>query len=225
MEKTLVGIFAGIILLAEIIFSYSSAFGAFLYLVIINAVLFLLASSKKLDSYSKMMIVLLVIPIVRVAYLFVDLGYIWRILVVYLLMLFLGYYYSVKFGIDLGEKTEHLSFLPFVLIIGGLLGFAFSDFFDMNVRGLIFILPLVAFAEEIYFRGLLQNLTRENFGFAYSIIFPSVLYSFLVIGLGIYVAVFLFLMSILSSIIYHNTRNIFLSITLNFVFSLFLWVL
>jgi membrane protease YdiL (CAAX protease family) len=212
-------------LLTEIIFRYSSAFAAFLYLVIINSVLFFLSKQDKLDKYSTMMIVLLIVPIVRVVSLFVDLSYIWRIVVVYLVMLFLGYYYSVKFKVDLGEKIEYLWFLPFVIVIGALFGFIGESFVDLKIARIIFVLPLISFAEEIYFRGLLQNVVRENFGFLYSILFPSLLYAFLVTPLGIYLAVFFFISSLLSSIIYHNTRNIFLSIAFNFTISIFLWVL
>jgi membrane protease YdiL (CAAX protease family) len=224
MEKELIGVYSLLIILAEVLVRFNSSFGAFIYFFLISCSVVFLSERNIPREYYNLFIILTIIPLVRVLCLFVDLGYIYRLVVVYFILLFLSIYYSKKFSIPIGFRKENLWFLPFVIIIGGLLGFVGSSFIGFKEGLLFWILPLIAVSEEIYFRGLLQNSIEKTLNVIYSFILPAVLYLVLVFGFGGFGAIFLLGIFVFSSIIYHNTRNIWLCIVLNIVSNYFLFV-
>jgi len=226
MEKAIVGIFALFVLLNEIILKYDSNIGAVMYLALMSLALIILSRQDILDKVSQMIIILLVVPLVRIAGLFIDLPYIWKISVGSGILLFLGLYYFYKFDLDIGNFSKHLGILPIVLCMGAVIGI-FGNFLFSGSGSLILIaiLPLVVFSEEIFFRGLIQNSIEKSCGVFYSLVIPSVIYGALSIYLGVGLAGLFFLVSFLSGIIYFSTKNLFLSVVFNLAVSVFIFVI
>ena len=224
MEKLLLWVFGLIVLLNEIVLKFSGDVGIFMYLILMTATLLILARNEKLDETSVLIIALLVVPLIRISELFLDVSFVWKVFVGNAILLFVGYYYSVRFGIDLGENLKGLLVLPFIVAIGALLGIL-GGFGAEKSLGLLMVLPLVAFSEEIFFRGLMQNLIGKRCGVIYALVFPAVIYGVMSIGLGYWLAGLFFIMSFLSGVVYWATKNVFLSMVLNLVFSIFVFVI
>ena len=211
-------------MLNEIILKYSADIGVLMYLALMSVALLILARGEDLDGVGVMVIALLIVPLVRISELFLDISFIWKVFVGHVILLFMGYYYSVRFGIDLGENLKGFFVFPLVIGIGALLGMLGGVGVEKNL-GLLMVLPLVAFSEEIFFRGLMQNLIGKRCGVIYALVFPAVIYGVMSIGLGYWLASLFFIMSFLSGVVYLSTKNVFLSIVLNLVFSVFVFVI
>jgi membrane protease YdiL (CAAX protease family) len=211
-------------LLSEIILKVDATFGFFCYATLITGCLIALARQEELDIYSKLMVVLLILPMMRIAELFVKFDYVWRSFIIYYVLLFLVLTYSSRFKINPGYTKKGLILLPLVIFFGitlGIIGNGFSDKYNY----LIFVLPIIVFSEELLFRGMIQNLIREGYGNRASMILPALLYAVFSLNFTIPVIFILFIASLASSAIYHYTRNIFLTISLSLTVQFFLFIL
>jgi membrane protease YdiL (CAAX protease family) len=225
MKKIAVLLFVLFVLLNEIILRFSNNLGAFMYLILMSLTLFVLSREDDLNDFSQMIVILLVVPLVRVAGLFIDLPYIWKVSLGYSMLLFLGIYYVLKFKIDIGSDFDYLWVFPFVggiAIIVGILGnVLFSSGGNLI---LISVLPLIVFSEEIFFRGLMQNSIEKSCGVIYSVVAPALIYGALSIYLGIGMTIFFLIMNIFCGIVYSSTKNIFLGIFFNLIVSAMVFV-
>jgi hypothetical protein len=115
--------------------------------------------------------------------------------------------------------------MPLVVILGVVFGLLSNGLFEFNkYPALFFLLPIIAFSEEILFRGLIQNLMSKEYGLIISLFFSSVLYCiFSVYGFPALILIFLF--SIINGIIYHYTKNIYLPVTISIIFHFFILIL
>jgi len=224
--------------LSEIVLNFNRVIGFLLYFTLIAVYLISLSYTKDLNNYGKLTIVLLIIPIVRVIGLFIALSFFWKILISYSVLLFLAFYYSIRFKLDHGHKKEKLKFLPLAIIIGIVLGFIGDYFFNLNLSNytwMIYLIPLIAYSEEILFRGMMQNLIEKQYGTHISILIPSLLYglfSFSLglglgtsfgINIGILFGLFMFITSIILSLTYYKTKNIFLTVIMSIILHYFLF--
>jgi membrane protease YdiL (CAAX protease family) len=210
------------LLLFEIILKVDPTIGFFCYTILVTGCLIILENQERLDLPNKLMIIILILPMIRVAELFIPLGYMWKTLIVYIALLFLSFIYSVKFDINPGFKKKGLRLLLLAVIFGVVLGTIGSKMINENYRSLIFIIPLIVFAEELFFRGMLQNLTHQIYGNKISIIFPSLIYVIFSLNYTAPVILLFFLVSLANSLVYHYTKNIFLPIGLSLTFHFFM---
>jgi membrane protease YdiL (CAAX protease family) len=213
------------LLLSEIILKINTTFGFFCYAVLITGCLIALESQERLDVYSKLMIVLLILPMARIAELFIHFNYLWRSVIISFALLFFVLIYSIKLRIKPGFTKKKLGFLPLVLIGGVVLGVLGSGFVSEKYSNFIFILPLIVFAEELFFRGMMQNLTKESYGSKMSIILPSLVYAIFSLNFALPVIIIMFASSLICSIIYHYSKNIFLSVAFSLAVHLFIFAL
>jgi membrane protease YdiL (CAAX protease family) len=166
----------------------------------------------------------MILPIVRISELFIEFNFLIRSFIIYYILGFLAVFYSIKFSINPGYTKKGLVLIPLVIIVGVILGII-SNMFELNKYAeLIFLIPIIAFSEELLFRGLIQNIINKEYGFIASIFFSSLLYCIF----SLYSFPLLFIViafSLISGIIYHFTKNIYLSIILNLVFHLFILII
>ena len=211
-------------LLSEILLKLNATFGFLCYTVLITGCLIALSREEEVDIYSKLMIVLLILPMMRIAELFVNFSYLWRSFIIYYILLFLVLIYSTRFKINPGFTKKGLKFLPLVLILGVLLGLLGGGLIPEKYSEFILFLPIIVFSEELLFRGMIQNLIKEGYGTKLSIIIPSIVYVIFSLNYSFLVVAFLLVTSLVSSIIYAKTKNIFLTIALNLVVHFFIFV-
>ena len=93
-----------------------------------------------------------------------------------------------------------------------------------KVAGILFIIPFIAYAEEVLFRGMIQNLVEKNYGVLSSVIISSLLYGIFTIGFGS-IAFFMLFIGLVFSLIYLLTKNIYLTIAANMAVHLVLFTL
>jgi membrane protease YdiL (CAAX protease family) len=209
-------------LLNEILLKVNPTYGFFSYVIIITACLIAI-SKDELNGYGKLAVVLLILPMMRIAELFVSFDYIWRSFLIYYVLLFLVLIYSSRFKINVGYTVKKIGFLPLVLVVGGVLG-VLAGAFSVKNAGFLLVLPVIVLAEELLFRGMMQNLVREGYGTKASIILPSLVYAVFSLGYGFPFVGLLFVASLVSSVIYHYSKNIFLSIAFSLSFQFFAFI-
>lgn len=224
MNKTLPLLIGISFLFTELLLKINPLYGFLSYAVVITACLIAISKLEELDKYGKLAVVLLILPMVRIAELFVSFDYIWRSFIIYYVLLFFVLTYSSKFKINPGYTLKKIWFLPLVLVIGGLLG-VLAGAFSVKNAGFLLILPIIVFVEEVLFRGMIQNLVREGYGAKASILFPSFVYIVFSLNYGVIFIGMLFIASLISSVIYHYSKNIFLSMAFGLGFQFFAFIL
>ena len=223
--KNLLILLGASVFLSEIILRINETAGFLLYSFLILGCLLSLSKAKLLNNDAKLLIVFIILPILRISELLIFLEFFWKINLVYLILFFLVTFYSVKFNINPGFSKGNLWMIPIVIVLSVILGFVGNFFFTFEKHPeFLFLLPLIAYSEEILFRGLIQNYSEKIYGVVASILFSSVLYLIFSLSLGIFAVIFIFIASLIIGIIYHFTKNIFLVIIMNFILHLFLFI-
>ncbi len=213
-----------ILILSEVLLNINKVIGFILYICLVALCLLSLSHTKVLNEYGKLIIVLMIIPIVRIVELFISLSFFWEILISYSILLFLAFYYSVRFKLDHGHKKEKLGWLPLAIIIGIALGIVGNFFFSFEKYSwLIYLIPLIAYSEEILFRGMIQNLIKEGYGITLSILITAFLYGIFSLNYGYLFALFMFFAGIIIGLVYNHTKNIFLAVAINLILHFFLF--
>jgi membrane protease YdiL (CAAX protease family) len=211
-------------LFTEILLKINPLYGFLSYAVVITACLIAISKMEELDKYGKLAVILLILPMVRIAELFVSFDYIWRSFIIYYMLLFFVLTYSSRFKINPGYTLKKIWFLPLVLVIGGVLG-VLAGAFSVKNGGFLLVLPIIVFVEEVLFRGMIQNLVREGYGVRASIFLPSIVYVIFSLNYSLPFIGMLFIASLISSVIYHYSKNIFLSMAFSLSFQFFAFIL
>lgn len=223
MKKYLLILIGITFLLSEIMLKLNPSIAFMLYSLLIGGCLIALSNEESLTNHGKLIIIFMILPIVRISELFLNFSFIINSFAVYAILLFLVIFYSVKFKINPGFKSQYLILLPVVIILGIALG-SFSNYlfsFTKDVRFIV-LLPLIAVSEEILFRGLIQNMIQKEYNQVTSVVFTSLLYGIFGLGFGLPFALFLFACSLIMSLIYSLTKNIYLTITMSLILHLFI---
>ena len=167
----------------------------------------------------------MILPVIRIIELFLEFNFFWRTFTVYYLLLFLTSFYLFKFKINPGYTKDRFSLLPLAMLVAiniGLLG----RFIGLERHlELLILLPIIVYSEEIFFRGLLQNSIKKNYGSTKAVIITSILYGIFSISLGFLGALFMFGISLIIGIFYNNSRNIFLGIVFSLITHIFLYII
>ena len=184
-----------------------------------------LSKAKSLNNDVKLLIVFIILPIIRIAELFITFEFFWKVHLIYLILFFLVTFYSLKFKINPGYTKGKLWLLPLVTLLSVLIGFLGNIFFNFeNHSELILLIPLIAYCDEVLFRGLIQNYAKKSYGAFASILFSAFLYGIFSLSWGFPAIFFIFAMALAMSIIYDSTKNIFLVIAMNMIFHIFLFL-
>jgi membrane protease YdiL (CAAX protease family) len=166
----------------------------------------------------------LILPLFRITNLFLTIEFFWKTIVLYNILFFLVLFYCIKFKINPGYKIKGLVLLPLVIVLGIFLGMFGNILFEFEKYfGILFLIPLIAYTEEVLFRGMIQNLVKENYGVLLSILISSLLYGIFTMSFGV-LAIFMFFIGLILSLIYLLTKNIYLTIVINAIIHLFLFV-
>lgn len=226
MKKYLLVVLGLSLLLSEIILMVNPTWGFVFYGLLISGCLITLSKTDVMDDYGKLIITLMILPTIRIAELFIGFDFLWRSFMVYYVLFFLVTFYAIKFKINPGFTKKWILFLPVVIVIGVLFGVLGGNLVGSEkYAGFLLLLPVLVYSEEVLFRGLIQNFTRESYGAVASVLFTSVLYFIFSLSYGLPIALLLFFVSLSACIIYHFTRNIFLTMVLSFGVHLFMFVL
>jgi len=213
------------VLLSEIILRVNETAGFLLYSFLILGCLISLSKAKSLNNDAKLLIVFMILPIIRIAELFITFEFFWKIHIVYLILFFLVTFYSLKFKIDPGYTKGKLWLLPLIIVLSILLGFLGNLFLNFESHlELILLIPLIAYSEEVLFRGLIQNYAKKSYGAFASILFTAFLYVIFSLSWGFPAVLFIFALAVITSIVYNYSKNIFLVIVMNLIFHVFLFL-
>ncbi|WP_367277968.1 CPBP family glutamic-type intramembrane protease [Flavobacterium sp.] len=162
----------------------------------------------------------------RIFEIFIPFNFFWRTLIFYYLLFFLANFYLFKFKINPGYTKKFIFLLPLGILFGISTGFLGNYFFEITKNSsLLFIFPIMVFAEELLFRGLIQNLIKKSYGRFLAIIFAALIYGIFCMGFGFKIAVFFFAINFMICLVYDFSENIFLTFVINLIFNLFLFVL
>lgn len=212
--------------LSEIMLKINATMGFLFYTVVISWCMIAISRKEEIEIFGMLILSLMILPVMRVAELFISFDFALKSLIVYCILSFLVLFYSIKFRINPGLTKAKLSFLPLAILIGATIGLIGSLLFNFELyNGLIFILPVIVFAEEMLFRGVLQNLINWEFGGFSAVFFTSLMYGIFSLGFGIPIALFFFGASIVLSFIYQHSKNIFLTMALSLALHLAMLVL
>src|SRR3989344_5474215 len=141
-------------LFAEIILTFNKTIGVLLYSLLVAVILFDLEEYEHLIHSDKLLVFLAIVPIARIAEFFIDFNLFWKTAVFYFAISFLILYYTRSLKINPGYTTSKLWFFPISIIIGILLSYIGSLYFEFGKQfEILFLLPFIVFSEEILFRG------------------------------------------------------------------------
>lgn len=225
MEKYLLILFTFALFLMEIILGLNPIAGFLFYNVLIAGCLIALSQKEKINNDGKLMISLLILPVIRVTELFIQFSYSTRVFLVYFILFFLVLVYAIKFKVDFKNWKKALYILPLTLAAGAIIGIAGNSLFSLGkFPEFIFFLPVIAFSEEVLFRGLIQKFIKKEYSLFSSIFFPSLLYGIFSLSFGLGFALFMFIANIFLCIIYYNTENVWITIPINLLMNLIIFV-
>jgi membrane protease YdiL (CAAX protease family) len=213
------------IILAELVLTFSYVIGFLIYAIFLGVVLILMETENEfeMDKNKKIIIFLMIISICRLAGLFLNFSLFWNTLIFYLLIIFLVLHYSIKFDIKSKPFIGNPSYFIGILLGAGALSLVGKYAFHLNFSGIIFLIPIIAYAEEIFFRGGFQNMTTENFG-VFSILFTSLLYAGFSSSYGFLFATISLFASLVISTFYFFTKNLYFCFLLNVLFHVLVFI-
>lgn len=212
--------------LSELMLSIDSIATFFLYFVLILFFLFSFSKAGPLNSEGVLASIFLVLPIIRIIQLFLQIDFFWNNLILYLCFLYLAFVCIIKFDIKPGFTNYKGYYIIFSMILGIAFGiFANNVFILTKFTSFIYILPLVVFTEELFFRGVLQNYVESKYGRVIGIIFVSLVYGILSINQGLMQALLLFSFYLIGSIFYTETKNVYVTVGYSLMFHLFYFII
>jgi membrane protease YdiL (CAAX protease family) len=212
------------IILSEIVLNFSEIAGFALYIVLVGLALVSMENDIYITKSEKLLAFMMVIPIARISEFFLDFGFFWKTLIFYLILAFLAVYYIGRFKLDAEYNIGSIVY-PIALLIAGVLGAIGAKYFlGFQQPEIVFLIPLMAYSEEILFRGAIQNLTKDCYTVVHSIVFPSLLYTIFSLSFGFPVVLIALLVSVAASLIYHYTKKMILPIILSILFHSLLFI-
>jgi len=212
--------------ISEIVLSINKYIGVLIYALLIGIVLFDLEEYEFLNNNEKLLIFLMILPIARISELFIYFNLFWKTIMFYFIISFLVIFYTKKFKINPGYTTNKLWFFPISIIIGLCLGYIGGLYFEFEKSiSILFLLPFIAFSEEILFRGLIQNHAKKEFGSLFAIVFTSILFAIFSLSFGFKFSLFMLISNLIICLIYNKTENIWLTLPINLCINLFLFMI
>lgn len=223
IERNFLLVMLGLPIIEYVLNSFYSV-GFIVYAVFVGVVLILMENEIGPTKEEKTLVFLMIIPICRLAELFLNLNFFWSTLLFYLMIIALVVYYALKFKIKTKPFIGNPGIFLIVLGVSGVASLATRYLLNWNNYSLVFLIPIIAYAEEIFFRGGFQNLTKEWFG-NFSILLTSFVYASFSLSYGFVFTLIAFFSSLIISTFYHFKRNLYITYLLNIGFHVVLVVL
>jgi len=225
MKKSLLFLLVLSVFLTEIILGVNEIAGFIFYVFLITGVLLSISKAEFLDNHGKLALIFMILPTLRIVELFLEIGFFWETLIFYYLLLFLVTFCSLKFKINPSYNKKNLILLPLVVLLSIFLGCFGNIFLNLDkYTGFVAIIPIIAFSEEVLFRGMIQNLIEKEHCSFVSVLIPALLYGIFSLSYGFSAIIFFCITAFIISLVYHLTKNIFLTITANLIIHLFILV-
>ncbi len=226
------------LLVCESILLYNQILGLFLYAMLIGIVLIKIdkdtsisitksdISINKKDLISKadkLLLFLMIVPILRITEFFIDFNSFFNIFIFYSMLIVLSIFYLNRFSLD-KEYNFHRKKNLFYILFGSFSLIIFFYFYlDLWEGFLIFLVPMIAYGEEILFRGGIQNLIKDYYEPLLSIILTSLIYTIFSLTYGFPIIIGIFLISALISFIHLITKSLALGIIINMIMHIILF--
>lgn len=225
MKNILLTLSLILIAISEISLRIDTRISFIFYALILSIILFSLSRKEKEDDFDRLMIVLMILPVLRISELFINFNNFIDIIFSYYILFFLSAFFVIKFKMKIWQ-LKNIWFFPLVIIWSILIGLIGNTFIpnDKNIL-IVFLIPIIAFSEEIFFRGLLQNLIKSNYNNILAIVLPSLIYALFALSFGAEIAVFFLIVNLLIGILYFITKNIYLCIFMNMTINLLIFSL
>ena len=153
-ERNFLLIIVGLAIVEFILNSFPTI-GFFIYAVFVGIILIVMENEIQHTKEEKVLIFLAIIPICRLAEIFLNFNFFWNTLVFYLLVISLTVFYAIKFWFRI-RKNPFIGnplYFVIVLLLATSATIVAKYAFKMDFVGLVFLIPIIAYAEEIYFRG------------------------------------------------------------------------
>jgi len=222
IERNFLLVMLGIPIVEYILNSFY-AIGFAIYAIFVGLVLILMENEVGPTKEEKVLVFLMIIPICRLAELFLNFNFFWSTLLFYLMVISLVVYYSIKFKIKTRPFIGNPGYFLIVFLVAGAGSLVASYVLHWDFANLILLIPIIVYAEEIFFRGGFQNLTEEWFG-NFSILFTSFVYAAFSLSYGFSFVLIAFFACLVISTLYHFTKNLYLTYALNLIFHVVIFV-
>jgi membrane protease YdiL (CAAX protease family) len=224
VERTFLLVIVGLAVVEFVLNSFYEI-GFLVYAIFVGVILLLMENEIGHTKEEQALIFLMIIPICRLAELFLNFNVFWNTLIFYILVIGLTMFYAIKFWFRIRKNpfVGNPIYFLIVLFAAGAGALVAKYAFHAGFAGIIFLIPIIAYAEEIYFRGSVQRLTNEWFG-NFSILITSFLYAIFGISYGFVFVLIAFFASLVISTLYHFTKNLYVSFVLNMVFHVLLFI-
>ncbi len=190
--------------------------GYILYAVLIGFSLIILSKIDMINDNGKLLLVLLTVPMLRIAEVFFDFSFFWKTFAFYLLFATLVSYYFIRFDFKAKFYRTPLKFVIISVVLGILLGISGNYIVNLGAdKSLLILAPLIAFSEELWLRGMIQNIVRKEHGSNMGILAAALVYFVFSFSFGILPAIFFFAAGLLIGALYQYTKNITLCMIAN----------
>lgn len=222
MKKiTLISVIVGI-LISEILLVYAKIWGFLIYTIVAGVILVSMEKDNYMTKGEQILVLLLIIPILRISEFFIDFNILWKSIIFYGLMIALTYIYIAKFSLYKEYPVSNVKNHALV-ILAGLIGAYFAWRF-WSFDGIIFLIPFIAYAEELLFRGAFQNLIREKYGMWYSLAIVPILYTIFSLSQGFPMFLYILIASVVICVVYKYTKSILVTMAINMILHGFLFL-
>jgi membrane protease YdiL (CAAX protease family) len=212
-------------LLSEMMMNFDVRIAFGLYFSMVLFFLYSFSKAGALNSDGILASIFIVIPMIRIVQIFVYINIFWNIFIVSICFLYLSVFLIRKYKISPGFNNNKSYYLLVALVIGMMFGvFSNYHFSIYKYSYLIYILPFAIFIEDLYFRGLLQNFIDYKYGKVTAVFFVSAFIFILSLGFGVDIAAYFFLVSLISGVLYADTKNIFVPYLFDLMVYLFYYV-
>ncbi len=207
----------------ELLLNLSYGFGLFLYAVFVGIVLISMENEIYIKNEEKLLILLMILPISRLGSLFLKFDFFWNTMILYIFLIFLTIYYGLKFRIKSKPFIGNPFYFIGIILISGTISLISKYIFNFKFSEILFLIPIIAYSEEILFRGGIQNLTQECFG-NLSIFSTSLIYGIFSMNFGFEFFLIAFGFSMISGLFYHFSKNLYITFILNVIFHAIIFI-
>ena len=210
--KILSFVLAFALIMSELSFILNQNLGFAFYIAMISGTLIALAYADKLKDEGRLMTLFMIVPMFRICGMFLNFDFFFRALTGSYLLVILILAYSIKLKINPGYTAKWLWMAAITAIIGLASGFILNSLINFNkdIR-LIMILPVLVFAEEVYFRGMLQQEVEKQNGLIIGIVINGILYGIYSLSFGWQIALVFFGVGLVCGALYGLTKNVFVA--------------
>ncbi len=220
------------LLICELLLLYNQFLGLMFYVIFAGVVLIkidrdthlnITKSNIKLNKKNmiskadKLLIFLMIVPFMRITEFFIVINSFYNTLIFYFMLVCLTVFYLKRFNLDIEYNFHRKKYLFYILLGSFIIILILELFYELWNTTIIYLIPLAAYAEEILFRGGIQNLIKDYYNPILSILLTSVVYAIFSLTYGFPIFILIFIASLLICFMHLKTRSLFFPITINII--------